>query len=597
MSRAAAHRPAEPSDFTRDPRLLGLAAMAIPIGAIATGAAWGLSRLIALFTHLAFEGRLSTDDVAVDAGSLGLLLLVIPTVGGLLIGLLARFGSEKIRGHGIPEAIEAILVGRSRIQARVAALKPLASAISIGTGGPFGAEGPIIMTGGALGSLFAQRFRLAPAERKTLLVAGAAAGMAAIFASPLAAVLLAVELLLFEWRPRSLVPVALAACTAAALRTLVLGDGPVFPVPTHEPMGPALVASALVPGVVAGLAASLLTVLVYAFEDAFHRLPIHWMWWPAIGGLAVGVCGLVEPRALGIGFASIHGLLTGNLVGGALGTLVTVKALAWCVALGSGTSGGVLAPLLMLGAALGTLVGHALPGDTGLWALVGMAAVMGGTMRSPLTATAFAVELTHDLAALPAVLAACTAAHAVTVLLMRRSILTEKISRRGLHVAREYAVDPLSAVRVRDVMDRDAPCIPATTTVGALAEELARGASPLATRQAVLLVSADGTLEGILTRGDLVRAVECGADDFSVVDAGSTDLLVAHPDEILRDVVHRMVAADVGRMPVVRHDRPRHAIGYLGRFAILAAWARALEEETVPAGAEPTRSQPAVPRP
>src|ERR687884_167365 len=382
MSEKAGRTEDRLADFTRDRRILLLSLMAVVIGCVSAFVAYALVWLISVITSLAFYQRFSTQLLSPDHNTLGMLVILIPIVGGLVIGLTARYGSEKIRGHGIPEAREAILIGRSRMDVKVAILKPLSSAISIGTGGPFGAEGPIIMTGGAIGSLFAQLFHLSAAERRTLLVAGAAGGMAAIFDAPVSAVLLAVELLLFEWRPRSFIPVTVAAAVAATLRVPLLGQGPIFPLRAHPPLGAeALLITALV-GVAAGLASGLLTTLVYAFEDLFERLPVHWMWWPAIGGLFVGIGGFIEPRVLGVGYDTIHGLLRGEVIGGALIGLLIGKSLVWSIALGSGTSGGVLAPLLIMGGALGALASRYLPGgDAPLWALVGMAAVLGGTMR------------------------------------------------------------------------------------------------------------------------------------------------------------------------------------------------------------------------
>src|SRR5499427_3932653 len=450
------------ADFTRDKRVLVLSLMALFIGALSAVVAKILVWLIAVISNFVFYQTFSPELVSPVNHHLGPLVILAPVAGGLVIGLMARFGSEKIRGHGIPEALEAILFGRSRMEGKVAVLKPLSSAISIGTGGPFGAEGPIIMTGGAVGSLFAQMFHLSPAERKTLLVAGAAGGMAAIFASPVAAVLLAVELLLFEWKPRSFIPVAIAAATASALRIPLLGAGPIFPVTAHAALGGEGLIIALIVGIAAGLGSGLLTTLVYAFEDLFNKLPIHWMWWPAIGGLFIGIGGLIEPRVLGVGYETIHELLVGHIVGAALLGILIGKSLVWSLALGSGTSGGVLAPLLMMGGALGAGLAKFIPvGDTGVWALIGMAGMMGGTMRSPLTAMIFALELTQDLNLLPGLLAGCVAAHGVTVLLLRRSILTEKVARRGYHVMREYGVDPLTMVRIAEVMDKNPPLISA----------------------------------------------------------------------------------------------------------------------------------------
>src|SRR5579871_5207067 len=288
-------------DFTTTKRLLPISLVAVGIGVVGAYVALALLKLIGLFTNLFFYQRWSTAMVSPANNHLGVGVILVPIIGALIIGFMARYGSERIRGHGIPEAIEAILINGSRVEPKVALLKPLSSAISIGSGGPFGAEGPIIMTGGAFGSLIAQLLHLTSAERKTLLVAGAAAGMSATFASPVAAVLLAVELLLFEWKPRSLIPVALASAAAAVMRRYLLGLGPLFNVPHHPVfIGPQGLASCLLVGLLAGVLSMLLTGAVYACEDAFTKLPIHWMWWPALGGLAIGIGGLVFPQALGV---------------------------------------------------------------------------------------------------------------------------------------------------------------------------------------------------------------------------------------------------------------------------------------------------------
>ncbi|MBV8859509.1 MAG: chloride channel protein [Acidobacteria bacterium] len=571
------------ADFTRDRRVIVLSLMAVLIGAISALVADALVWLIAVITNLAFYQTLSSVFRSPEQHRLGLLVIVVPVLGGLVIGFTARYGSEKIRGHGIPEALEAILFGRSRMSPKIAVLKPLSSAVSIGTGGPFGAEGPIIMTGGAVGSLFAQMFHLSSAERKTLLVAGAAGGMSAIFASPVAAVLLAVELLLFEWRPRSFIPVAVAAAVAGALRVPLMGAGPIFPVTPHAALGGVGLLFAFAVGIAAGLASGLLTTLVYAFEDLFERLPIHWMWWPALGGLFVGIGGFFEPRVLGVGYDTIHGLLRGEIVGAALVGLLIGKSLVWSVALGSGTSGGVLAPLLIMGGALGAFESRFIPvGDAGLWAIISMAAMMGGTMRSPLTAMVFTLELTHDLNLLPGLLVGSIAAHALTVLLLRRSILTEKVARRGYHVTREYGVDPLTALRVEEVMDRDVPTVPATMKVSELSEGIARHDPRLTKRQGIPILDGEGLLVGIITRGDLLRALERGLDgDATVLEAGSGNLIVTYPDEVLQEAVVKMLRGDIGRLPVVDRQDPRRLVGYLGRAGVMAARVRQHEEEYV----------------
>ncbi len=511
--------PAKLGDFTATPRLLLISSLAVAIGLASAFVALLLLRLIALFTNVFFFQRLSLAPASPADHRLGGFVVLVPVLGALLIGLIARYGSERIRGHGIPEAIESILVNGSRVEPKLAVLKPLSSAISIGSGGPFGAEGPIIMTGGAFGSLVAQLFHLTSAERKTLLVAGAAGGMSATFSAPVAAVLLAVELLLFEWKPRSLVPVALASAAAAAMRRPLMGDGPLFPVPAHAAaLAPAGLVGCAAAGLLAGALAALLTLLVYASEDAFGKLPIHWMWWPAIGGLVIGLGGLVFPQALGVGYETIAALLQGEVARNLILGILLVKSVIWAVSLGSGTSGGVLAPLLMMGGALGGIEAAFFPAaGPGFWPLVSMGAILGGTMRSPLTGVVFALELTHDVNVLLPLLVASVVAHGFTVLTLRRSILTEKVARRGFHVSREYAVDPLEVLFVREVM----------------------------------------------TPGEASASSEAGGP-------------AAHPDEPLRVVVYRMAETGLTDLPVVSDG------GVVGRVALrdlLRARVRHLEEE------------------
>jgi len=441
------------SDFTTTTRVLPIAGLAIVIGVCAAYVAAALLKLINFFTNLFFFQRFSLSFASPAAHHLGPFVVLVPIAGALMVGLMARYGSDRIRGHGIPEAIEAILMGGSRVEPKVAVLKPISAAISIGSGGPFGSEGPIIMTGGALGSLVAQFFHLTASERKTLLVAGAAAGMSATFSAPVASVVLAVELLLFEWKPRSIIPVALASVTAATARRYLIGLGPVFAVPQHPAViGGEALAGCIIVGLLGGVMAALLTSAVYASEDTFHRLPIHWMWWPPIGGLIIGLGGLLFPQALGVGYDVIEGLLQGNMPMRVIAGVLIVKSTIWALSLGSGTSGGVLAPLLMMGAALGGVEARFLPVEgLGFWPLVSMGAVLAGTMRAPLTGVVFALELTHDVNMLLPLLLAVTVAHGFTVLTLKRSILTEKISRRGYHLSQEYSIDPLEITFARDV--------------------------------------------------------------------------------------------------------------------------------------------------
>lgn len=559
-----------------------LSFLALAIGCVSAFVAKGLIWLIAIFTNLAYFGRFSSEASTPAQSHLGIWSVGIPVLGGLAIGLMARYGSDKIRGHGIPEALEAILIGRSNIGAKVAILKPLSSAISIGTGGPFGAEGPIIMTGGAVGSLIAQAIHLSSAERKTLLVAGAAGGMAAVFGTPIAAVLLAVELLLFEWKPRSLIPVAVASTAAAALRVPLLGTGPIFAITPHPALGADGLFFAALLGLAIGFGSGLLTSLVYGFEDLFPRLKVHWMWWPAIGGLFVGIGGLIDPRVLGVGYDTIHLLLDGRILGmAALGLLVS-KAIVWSLALGSGTSGGVLAPLLMMGGAMGAVIGQFLPvGTPGLWALIGMSAMMGGTMRAPFTAVIFAFELTYDIKMLPALLIASIAAEGVTVLLLKRSILTEKVARRGHHLSREYVVDPFETHRVREVMIREVPSVEDSLCIGDLGKPDFAFAEWFAERRAIPIVDASNRLAAIATQGDLLRATEMGTLASSVLEAGTTELIVVDEDDVLSQAVLLMLRHNVSQLPVVSPDDRERLIGYIDRSCVMDARMKWYEEEHV----------------
>ncbi len=569
-------------DFTTRPRVITISLMAIFIGVVGAYVALALLKLIGIFTNLFFFQRWSTALVSPAGNTLGVFEVIVPVVGALIIGVMARYGSERIRGHGIPEAIEAILINGSRIDPKVAVLKPISSAISIGSGGPFGAEGPIIMTGGAVGSLIAQFFHLTSTERKTLLVAGAAAGMSATFAAPVASVLLAVELLLFEWKPRSMIPVALASATAAAARRYIMGVGPLFPVPAHAAfIGPAGLAGCVLAGVLAGGLSALLTLAVYASEDSFAKLPIHWMWWPAIGGLVIGIGGLVCPQALGVGYDTIGSMLQGTITLRLIILILIVKSIIWSVSLGSGTSGGVLAPLLMMGGALGGLESLVLPAEgTGFWALVSMGAILGGTMRSPFTGVIFMVELTHDVNMMLPLLVAVTIAHGFTVLFLRRSILTEKVARRGFHLSREYAVDPLEILFAKEVMRPNIVSLPPTAASALLVESLR--VDPTKGPQRLFPV-VDGLqrVVGVVTRVDLQKLVDDGGagagEQFQTIIRSTPTL--AYPDEPLRVVVHRMAHTGLTRFPVVARSTGHELLGLIALDDLLRARSVNLDAE------------------
>ena len=568
-------------DFTTTRRVVFISLLAIGIGLVSAYVALALLRLIGLFTNLFFFGRWSSALVSPAGNHMGVWEVLVPIGGAVIIGFMARYGSERIRGHGIPEALEAILINGSKVQPKVAILKPLSSAISIGSGGPFGAEGPIIMTGGAFGSMIAQFYHLSSTERKTLLVAGAAGGMSATFASPVAAVLLAVELLLFEWKPRSLIPVSLASVTAAAARRYLIGLGPLFPVPPHPVfIGPSGLFGCVVAGVLAGVLSMLLTAAVYASEDAFLRLPIHWMWWPPIGGLVIGLGGLIFPQALGVGYDTIGALLQGDVPRNIILGILLVKSVIWAVSLGSGTSGGVLAPLLMMGGALGGLESAFLPHEgAGFWPLVSMGAILGGTMRSPFTGVIFALELTHDVNMLVPLLLAVTISHGFTVLTLRRSILTEKVARRGYHLTREYAVDPLEILMVREVMRSNIVAFPAKSTRSQLAATLNADHGQRG-QYLFPVVDDDRTLTGVITRNRFQELAEDpAAGSRRMGELANSEPQVALAGEPLRAVVYRMAETGFTRMPVVESEHSRKLVGMVSLNDLLRARSRSLEEE------------------
>jgi H+/Cl- antiporter ClcA len=567
------------SDFRPSFSIIKLSFIAIFIGAAAALVAFVLYRLIGLVTNLAFLQRVSFAFIAIPAATPKWAILLAPVVGGILVGLMARYGTDRIRGHGIPEALEAILFRKSKMAVKVAILKPLSAAIAIGTGGPFGAEGPIIMTGGAVGSLIGQVFYLSSMERRVLLVAGATAGMAATFGTPIASVLLAVELLLFELRPRSTIPVAIACFVAAALRPYLIGPGPLFPLPIEFHPQLADLGMAAVCGAAAGVLATLMTALIYKTEDLFHKLPVHWMWWPAIGAVAVGVGGYFEPQAMGVGYVVIDKLLTGQLVGLAILVFMVAKSLMWIIYLGSGTSGGVLAPLLALGAGLGGLEAMVFPGpDPLLWPLLSMGAMLAGVMRLPFTAILFALELTHNASALPALLIACTTAYGVSIFLMKRSILTEKIARRGLDIFREYSVDRLEHTSVGSVMTTDVMTVPGTTTVRSLADDY------FGTNQqyrADPVVDADGCLLNVANRQDVLRWLQDDpTGNRTLAEVVGKDPVVAYPDESCQSAAIRAAVEKLDRIPIVSADR-RKLLGMVTRYDLLKPYTHLHDEERV----------------
>jgi H+/Cl- antiporter ClcA/CBS domain-containing protein len=565
-----------------DRRVVWLCALAIAIGAVGALTAQALTRLIFLITNLAFFGQASVASASPAQNTLGWWVILVPAIGGIVVGLMARYGSAAIRGHGIPEAMEQVLTNESRIPPRMTFLKPASAAVAIGTGGPFGSEGPIIATGGALGSLVGQVLHTTADERKTLLSAGAAAGMAATFGAPVSAVLLAIELLLFEFRPRSLIPVALAASTAAGMRVAFEGAAPMFAMPDLATPTGFAIGTYIVIGALMGLASVAVTRTVYLVEDLFARLPIHWMWWPALGGMAVGAIGVVAPRTLGVGYSNITDVLGGHFTAlSVVFGLCTLKLLSWLIALGSGTSGGTLAPLFTIGSGMGFLLGHGaawlLPGaavDPRVAALVGMAAIFAGASRALLASAVFAFETTLQPLGLLPLLGGCSASFLVSSLLMKNSIMTEKIARRGVRVPVEYAPDFLAHIAVHEAMSTEVVTLEAGDTLGRVRDWIAARAAR-SSHQGFPIVDADGTLIGVLTRRDLLDARH---------DAERTLASIVHeiprfvyPDLTLRNAADHMVNHDIGRLPVLER-RSHRIVGMLTRSDLISAHRRRLRE-------------------
>jgi len=579
-------RLAEPAQF----RMVLMSFLAGGIGLVAGLIAYLLYKLIGLFTNIFFYHRWVAEFISARHNQLGLWVIPIPVIGGIIVGFMAKYGTPKIKGHGIPEAMEAVLFNRSRIQPRVAILKPISAAIAIGTGGPFGAEGPIIQTGGAVGSLVGQAFHTTASERKVLLACGAAAGMSATFNTPIAGVILAIELLLFEFKARSFIPLVIASTLATAVHMQLLGAGPMFKVAAMDFGIPRALPFYLVLGVVCGLAAVGFSRLLYWTEDQFEKLPVDELWWPAIGALGLGIIGYFVPRVLGVGYDTIGDILNANLAWKLLLIVMVAKAIALVISLGSGTSGGLLAPMFMSSAAMGGIfamgVDRVFPAanlSAGAFALVAMGAVFGAASRATFTFIIFAFEITRDYnSVLPLMLVSVIADGVAMLLMPRASIMTEKLARRGLHIHQDYETDVLQQVMVAETMDKDVPTLRAEMKIGELSDRIARRDPEVSGHQGMVIVDSAGKLVGLITRGDVMRALEqdpSGA--MSVLEAGTRDVIVTYPDELLHDAAAKMLRANIGRLPVVERESPQRVIGYLGRPGIMAARLRRLEDEHV----------------
>ena len=554
-------------------RLVIISCLSVAVASAISVVAKILIYLINLVTNVSFYGSFNLNFHSPANNHLGAWVIVIPAIGGVLVGIMAFYGSKAIRGHGIPEAMEQILVNESNIKPSITFFKPISSAIAIGTGGPFGAEGPIIATGGALGSTLGQLFRITANERKIILAAGATAGMAAIFGTPIAAVFLAIELLLFEFSPKSILPVALACITGAAGHHLLFEQGPVFPMP--DLLTPSNLALGIYSfmGIVIGFLSLGITKIVYFIEDSFEKLPIHWMWWPAIGGLAVGVIGFFAPHTLGVGYDNITGLLSGKWPLTLICSLLFLKFLSWAIALGSGTSGGTLAPLLTMGGAAGALTGTvilALFPNSGvnipMAALVGMSAMFAGASRAYLTSITFALEATMQSHALLPLLGACTAAYMVSFFLMENTIMTEKIARRGIFTPDSFEPDLLQKMVVSQVIREEGTVINVNNSIADVRSWV--NINNIHDNH-FIIVNNDGEFSGTLKLTDIYSSnldETSSLQDLLKKELGAS----VSSNDTLRFAMETMSNADVEVLPVLSSDLK--VIGILSYRDIISAF-------------------------
>jgi len=563
-------------------RLIRISVFSIMVAAAISVIARLLVWLINITTNISFYGTVTANFQSPSANHLGLWVIIIPAIGGIVVGLMALYGSAAIRGHGIPEAMEQILTNQSRIKPAITFLKPVSSAIAIGTGGPFGAEGPIIATGGALGSTIGQLFKITSNERKVLLAAGATAGMAAIFGTPIAAVFLAIELLLFEFSPKAILPVALACITGAAGHHLLFDTGPVFPMPiVSTPSNTALAIYSFI-GLLTGFVSLGLTKIVYIIEDAFDKLPIHWMWWPAIGGLAVGVIGYFAPHTLGVGYDNIINVLSGTMTLLIVARLCFFKFLSWAIALGSGTSGGTLAPLLTIGGAGGAILGGAilyLFPNSGLSipmaALVGMSAMFAGASRAYLTSITFALEATMQSHALLPLLGACTASYLVSFFLMENTIMTEKIARRGVFTPDSYEADLLGKLTVGQAISNDALVLQSDNTIKDVKEWLKINNDRA---HDFVILNNEGNFKGIVSRGDVfIKGYDA---ETTLNDIVKDSHVYVKDSDTLRKAVELMAKQTTEVLPVV--SAGGKVTGVLSYRDILSVYKDNLEENEHP---------------
>lgn len=591
------------------------------IGILAAVIAFLIYRFIGFLYNLFFYQRLAFSFVEPPDSGLQLWIIFVPALGGLIAGLMAQYGSRRIIGHGIPEAMEAVWDNDSKVAPRVLILKPISAAIAIGTGAPFGVEGPIIQSGGAMGSVFGQWISTTAAERKVLLACGAAAGMAATFNTPLAGILVAIELLVFEFQARSFIPISIASLIATGTRRPLIGVGPMFQIegiPTEFfPNLPFLIAL----GIVIGGAAILFKDGYFLAETYIHRIPVSDVLLPAIGGLILGVMGLLVPRTFGVGYDVAQEIINNELAVGLVFVVMLFKVVGVTVTLGSKTSGGFLAPVFVAGAAIGSVFAHVmnlLPGVTipvSLFALAGLGTLFGVVSNATFGFTIFAIEVTGRYDALLPVFLVGVVADAIATLYMGPDIMTTELSDRGIDVHQEYEIDVLKRFKAGEVMDTNPASIDPGVTAAQLAatiagtgtsspessvadgglERFVDEANEVAEADTIELaeeseqtvhdgfpiVDSGGELVGVITYGDLVRAIARGDGDRTVTDVGTTDLIVGYPDERLFETVIRMAEADIEQLPIVPRDDEVELVGVLDSQNLMTSALRQLDDERV----------------
>lgn len=504
-------------------------------------------------------------------------VIIIPALGGLVVGPLIYFFAREAKGHGVPEVMKSVLVGGGIIRPRVAAVKALASSICIGSGGSVGREGPIIQIGSALGSSIGQIFKLSEEKTKTLVACGAAAGIAATFNSPLGGIFFALEVILRQYGLRNFSSVVLSSVTATVISRHFLGNQPAFQIPPFDLYGISDFLYYLVFGIITAIIAWLFIKVLYKSEDLFNSIKIPEYLKPVGGGLIIGAIGLFFPQVFGVGYETIEASIAGKLIPWVIVALVFLKILATAITLGSGGSGGIFAPSLFIGALLGEAFGllahKVIPGmaiPPGAFALVGMASVFAGTSQAPISAILLLFEMTGNYKILPPLMITCVISAMMVRWKTKYSIYTLKLARKGIDVEKEEGGDLMESITVGQAMLINVISVSLADTVKEV------GLMIKNTNHRGFPVTDNGLLAGIVTRQDINKALAHGDENASVESIMSKSLTVCYPDESLKTALHKMASKNIGRLPVVERNNERHLIGLLTRKSLIAAYNKAL---------------------